>query len=580
MKIKKLSQIFILILIQHLLLLSSCREPTTKSHLNQTSKDGDKASQSKACEIPTTTSLQLTQTQETNLSAAAKKFFKQNNPNPPSFKIKKNSSLTAIKDQGDKLGLQNNPTLESIVIKQSISNIDICQSEIIYFKSQSTEGKVGDFTLLDEKLATEAAKQIIWPNIEKTLQTVQNELNTGTYTWYQQNPLEKENIHSFDKCVRIRAANGQTPLLEPFWDVVMQTGNEVIHTIANHEQVYTNRHGNKVVEKMSFHSFDANAKISILEQVSPSLEYKIKSYTLTGISDSGYLCSENFVTDVEKQPSPTFRFTRENHFLGLEHTTVFANATIHKKWFESLPTAVKLMSKQQILLNILIPPDKDDPSYISFSHNEAKFLPATAKSRPSIHIAPGDSKNLKNLQLDPDVISHEMGHAVIYERVTSTSGESLVLHEGLADYFVMARTGDNCLGNTICPTTSRTCLHTPKCLRSADNNLSYTKDLPDLPHARSQLISALMWDIGKSIGQQQGAILAAGSLFFLRSTSGIQDFISGLVLANKEFFAQAYKCQIENALVKRGFEKQLSSATEQSTIDTSTFPKQCTSSAK
>lgn len=81
---------------------------------------------------------------------------------------------------------------------------------------------------------------------------------------------------------------------------------------------------------------------------------------------------------------------------------------------------------------------------------------------------------LTNLPVDADVIGHEFGHHIIYQTITSVSGESLILHEGLADYFTFAHTKDDSLGESICPAGSLACWTKGQCLRTANNDINFS----------------------------------------------------------------------------------------------------------
>ena len=144
---------------------------------------------------------------------------------------------------------------------------------------------------------------------------------------------------------------------------------------------------------------------------------------------------------------------------------------------------------------------------------------------------------LDNLPKDTDVISHEYGHHVIYKSLKSTRGESLILHEGLADFFVFARTGDGCLGESICPSGSQIC-EVDQCLRTADNSLVYGEGLyPHKPaHQKGQLISGYLWDLAQSndvpLEDLERMVLRAIDL--LVSDSGIEHFMLALYNADQE----------------------------------------------
>ena len=90
--------------------------------------------------------------------------------------------------------------------------------------------------------------------------------------------------------------------------------------------------------------------------------------------------------------------------------------------------------------------------------NASRLNSASDGTLPSIKIDDGDGLVLQNLITDGDVVSHELGHHIIFKTLTSTIGESLVLQEGLADAFAFFRTSNACLGESICPKNSSACI--------------------------------------------------------------------------------------------------------------------------
>src|SRR5690606_2594621 len=151
-------------------------------------------------------------------------------------------------------------------------------------------------------------------------------------------------------------------------------------------------------------------------------------------------------------------------------------------------------------------------------------------------VGDGDGEKLQNLPKDSDVVSHELGHHVIFQSLTSTKGESLVMHEGLADYFAFARTDDPCLGESICPAGSPVgCELESQCLRTADNTYVLNVDTKSEEHFKSQFISGMLWDLRDNAVPAQDldemVIQATGMLL---SNSGYHDLILTLMLADKD----------------------------------------------
>ncbi len=125
--------------------------------------------------------------------------------------------------------------------------------------------------------------------------------------------------------------------------------------------------------------------------------------------------------------------------------------------------------------------------------NNASYEPANTTRGARIFIADGDNYTLQNLPLDFDVVAHEFSHHIIYRTLKARHEQALALHEGLADYFTYAATGDSCLGESICPRGSPICYVDGQCLRTADNDLQLEANQNQ--HIKGQVVSALLWDL-------------------------------------------------------------------------------------
>lgn len=162
--------------------------------------------------------------------------------------------------------------------------------------------------------------------------------------------------------------------------------------------------------------------------------------------------------------------------------------------------------------------------------NNALYQPAVSSSGyPQIMVGDGDGNILQNLGKDNDVVSHEFSHHILFRTLTNTTGESLVLHEGLADLFTFMQTGNACLGESICPSGSSACWLPDRCLRSAENDLSYLdttyRSWVSAPHLRGQLISAVLWDLAQDLNFTKVAQLTFTASSFFLEDSGLQDFV-------------------------------------------------------
>jgi hypothetical protein len=193
--------------------------------------------------------------------------------------------------------------------------------------------------------------------------------------------------------------------------------------------------------------------------------------------------------------------------------------------------------------------------YVGAGSGNAVYTPADH----SIRIG-RDSDALVNLARDADVVAHEFSHHVIVGSLTSRSGESGILHEGYADYFAYAMSGDPYLAESVQPGSPylRTAL-----LPAADRY-----DDPDVQqwsaHDLGQLWSAVLWALRDDAGADAADQLAYASVRYLGASSGFADAVLGLLNADRDLFplpdeaAESgvygrHKCAIMGAVVDRGF---------------------------
>ena len=183
-------------------------------------------------------------------------------------------------------------------------------------------------------------------------------------------------------------------------------------------------------------------------------------------------------------------------------------------------------------------------------------------STPSIRIGEGDGVYLKDLHYDGAVVSHEFGHHVVFSAITSYSkgSEALQLHEGLADFFVMMRTGNPCLGSGICPAGNNSICYTGQCLRTADNDLTYGSPafLSGADHQKGQIISGLMWDM-KLAGIDTGDLtkIVLGAIDLLSPAATFGDFTSAIQAADRTLFNSAHLATIEQKILARNLDDSL-----------------------
>ncbi len=267
-----------------------------------------------------------------------------------------------------------------------------------------------------------------------------------------------------------------------------------------------------------------------------------KDFPLTDLTGDGTLASTYLRTVVPanytqaKEPSEVFNYPSTDQ--RFDEAQAYTHAQEHFAFFKKLGFEWYGPSPLEIKIHV-------KPAGRS---NNALFIPGsdTQGTLPSISIDDGDGIDLQYLVTDGDVVSHEFGHHVIYKTLQSTDGQSLVLHEGLADSFVFARTGDACLGESICPKASGVCILQGQCLRTGDNVIQYGKDewvawagpKNRLGHLHGQLISGFVWDLRRPGKMAAGDVnaLVFKAISYFREDSGLRDFLLALFTADRELF--------------------------------------------
>ncbi len=188
--------------------------------------------------------------------------------------------------------------------------------------------------------------------------------------------------------------------------------------------------------------------------------------------------------------------------------------------------------------------------------NNAFYLPAQGTLAAEVHLGRGDLISMRFLSRDADVVSHELAHHFIYQYITTSRGESGVIHEGTADYLAYAIQGDPRLGDTVVPNAPY--------LRTALIGEDKRFDDPEqnrAPHHLGQYWSALLWDLREKLGAE-GDELLLHSLTFMPDRAQLTDAMLGLLHADSSLFPSAADatrgenyCLILERAIARGFTK-------------------------
>ena len=310
--------------------------------------------------------------------------------------------------------------------------------------------------------------------------------------------------------------------------------------------------------------------------------YQVNPVDSSGlVTESFELIGDTFLTSekLTTKPNGVDRISSDQHnfILDPDHenfpeVNVFSQVARMIAWFED--KSFQWKEGQQLTLKIhesIMTDSGPNP-------NNALYLPAeyNAPDVPSITLGDGDGTHLTNLALDADVSGHELGHHVIFQSVKSTqqveeedgsedlTDHSGAIHEGLADFFMFAKSGNSCLGESICPGNGAICSQQGQCLRNADNDLTYGSAEywsigNKLYHLKGQLVSGLLWDIrnDSKVSPSEFDGLVVKAIDFLDPRSTYSNLLLALVISDHQFYQGKYVCSIVEKAKARGFEEQI-----------------------
>ena len=270
--------------------------------------------------------------------------------------------------------------------------------------------------------------------------------------------------------------------------------------------------------------------------------------------DTAAMTDDGASTEQLLEPSNIFDYPDTDKRMA--QVSTFAHANLMLQWFEKL--GFSWYGHDRVILMVHA---NFDPAQRRNSNN-AFYAPPTRQqdgthSKPHILIGDGDGRSLQNLALDGDVIAHEFGHHVIFKYLPATGGQAGAIHEGLADYFTYARTGNPCLAESTCPSGSHACQLEGQCMRYADHNYSwYTLQGLGI-HIEGQVLSAMLWDLRTEFALAADDVnkLAFNAVQHFTSHTQLRDFIDSLLMADRDLFSGDHCVDILNAALGRGLQK-------------------------
>jgi hypothetical protein len=335
--------------------------------------------------------------------------------------------------------------------------------------------------------------------------------------------------------------------LLPAWRMRFTIDGLPYHAVADDQRVHAIERG--------YFAADGFARVHALNDV---LTPELSDVELKDLDGDGTLKDAKLRIVVppgyQKATSAEHAFVYDPDDARFAQASAFAHGQQHRLWFESL--GVEWRGSLPLEVKLHVKPGG--------RANNALYVPDDENTAATISIDDGDGVELQKLALDSDVLSHELGHHVVFETLKKTDGEALVLHEGLADFFLFARADDPCLGESICPEGSKACIVEAQCLRSGALDLRFGDDdwkswagsLNRLGHLHSQVISGMLWDVRRedlmSVTDLAKLVLRAVSL--LNEDSGFADFLAALVAADEELHAGQHVAKLQGAAVARGLE--------------------------
>lgn len=214
----------------------------------------------------------------------------------------------------------------------------------------------------------------------------------------------------------------------------------------------------------------------------------------------------------------------ENNLL-FSDLSCFAHAIQHDEWFRNIDGNPSFYPKLELETHAEFDGDV----------NNAFYQAGGADQVATIFIGDGDGYIFKNLATDADVVSHELGHHYIFQYFRGMSHQARLIHEALADYFVMSKNNDSCFARTICGSEASFCSNFQECLRNSENDQQFDpSENRSQTHEQSQFLSGFLWSLREDplfATSFDSKVFAAVKM--LHDSSGLRDFVIALILSDR-----------------------------------------------
>ena len=159
-----------------------------------------------------------------------------------------------------------------------------------------------------------------------------------------------------------------------------------------------------------------------------------------------------------------------------------------------------------------------------------------------------------------DIVYHELGHAVIYGfgiqpgGIEGKGNEAGALHEGLADYFSAAFTGDPAIGEWLYINfpngATRVDQPAPMWDYAHYGRVAFGPDGPGGAHANGMILSSGLWELRRQLGRTCDSLVLE-SLAYLHGTPSWADFENALFHADRDHHGGRYWRTIGDVLRRR-----------------------------
>lgn len=307
----------------------------------------------------------------------------------------------------------------------------------------------------------------------------------------------------------------------------------------------------------------ANAQEGVFEVYQENhIRSKKRTRVTVATSGSGYLANDRFAT-VSRDDSIARAYSEDNEFIYPEDDERMAevNSFVHANkmmdWF--IKMGFKPTESDKVIIEVN--PSEQDLAYEHIDiGNNAYYMPKQASTSNDnyarIFLSKGDGVILQNICNDSDVVSHELGHHIIYSYLENFNRDGGVLHEALADYFVYAKTNNSCLAESICPDNSAACYIKGKCLRSASTDLTYRAvQASKSPHKKGMVLSAALWDLRSHPDTSRTKVdqIIYGAMDFFLSDTDQRGFIESMLVADYKLFRGKHCKKIMSSMRRRGY---------------------------